>query len=104
MTQRRTATIVFYNEQTQQLQLCTVYRDEVQVAIDRQAARGFTMNLPLGADNNSQSLITDEVLRQIGGMAALNQASVHPELRARLQFDMANPVDWDELDTRDKGK
>ncbi|WP_240158965.1 MULTISPECIES: hypothetical protein [Burkholderiaceae] len=93
MTQRLRATVIFYNEETQQLQLCTVYRDEIQGAIDRQIARGSAMNVPLGSDDPTAPL-TDETLRQIGGMAVLNQASVHPELRGRLQVSLEHPVDW----------
>lgn len=88
------ATIVFYNEQTQQLQLCTVFRDEIKGALDRQIERQSAMNLPLGAADDSAEPITDDTLRQIGGMAVLNQASAHPELRARLQITMERAIDW----------
>jgi hypothetical protein len=88
------ATIVFYNEETRQLQLCTVFREEIKDAIDRQIKRHSAMNLPLGAADDSADPITDETLRQIGGMAVLNQASVHPELRARLQITTGAPIDW----------
>jgi hypothetical protein len=100
MSKAQRATIVFYNEETQQLQLCTVLRAEVQAAIDRQAARRFTMNLPLGAEDDSVSPITDEVLKQIGGMAVLNQGATNPALRDRFQFSTANPVNWDDMDRR----
>ena len=93
MTKRLRATVIFYNEETQQVQLCTVHRDEIKGAIDRQIARGSVMNLPLGSDDPAAPL-TDETLRQIGGMAVLNQASVHPELRDRLQISLQYPVDW----------
>jgi hypothetical protein len=88
------ATIVFYNEETRQLQLCTVFREEIKGAIDRQIERRSAMNLPLGAADDSADPITDETLRQIGGMAVLNQASVHPELRARLQITTEAAIDW----------
>ncbi|WP_250536906.1 hypothetical protein [Caballeronia sp. AZ10_KS36] len=95
------ATIVFYNETTRQLQLCTVPLAEVRSAIDRQTSRGFAMNLPLGADDDDASPITNEVLQQIGGMAVLNQGMAHPELRSRFQFDTPGPmVDWDAADNR----
>ncbi|MFT4070276.1 hypothetical protein, partial [Paraburkholderia sp.] len=87
------ATVIFYDEKTRQIQLCTVYRNEIKGAIDRQIARGSAMNLPLGSDDPTAPL-TDETLRQIGGMAVLNQASVHPELRDRLQISLQYPVNW----------
>ncbi|WP_321918083.1 MULTISPECIES: hypothetical protein [unclassified Paraburkholderia] len=94
MTKRARATVIFYNEDTQQIQLCTVYRDEIGTAIDRQIARGSAMNLPLGEPDDSTTPITDDALRQIGGMAVLNQASVHPELRGRLKITTEAPIEW----------
>jgi hypothetical protein len=93
MTKRPRATVIFYNEDLQQLQLCTVYRDEIQGAIERQLTRGSAMNVPLGSDDCTAP-ITDDTLRQIGGMAVLNQASVHPELRDRLQITTEAPLNW----------
>ncbi|SMG24114.1 hypothetical protein [Paraburkholderia susongensis] len=93
MTKRQRATVIFYNEDAQEIQVCTVSRDEVEGAIVRQIARGMAMTVPLGSHDCSTP-ITDETLRQIGGMAVLNQASVHPELRDRLQITLHHPVDW----------
>ncbi|TKC91208.1 hypothetical protein FAZ69_07575 [Trinickia terrae] len=94
MTKRSRATVIFYNEDTQQIQLCTVYRDEIKGAIDRQIERRSAMNLPLGEPDDSTAPITDDALRQIGGIAVLNQASVHPELRDRLRITLEQPINW----------
>lgn len=40
------ATIVFYDEETQQLSICTVFRREVQSVIDRKLARSDGMTIP----------------------------------------------------------
>ncbi|MGF6374914.1 hypothetical protein [Paraburkholderia sp. 32] len=93
MTKRQRATVIFYNEDACEIQVCTVSREEVEGAIDRQIARGMAMTVPLGSDD-CRAPITDETLRQIGGMAVLNQASVHPELRDRLHISLHHPVDW----------
>ncbi|MCG7403889.1 MULTISPECIES: hypothetical protein [Caballeronia] len=90
--------IVFYNPDTQQIQICMVNQDEVQRSIDREIARGSAMNLPLGADDESQSPVTDELLHQLGGLAVLNLGAAHPELRARFRFTTANPMNWNAVD------
>ncbi len=98
MSQLPRATIVFYNAKSQQLQLCTVPLTEVQSVIDRRLSRGLAMNLPLGADDDNTLPITDEVLRQIGGVAVLSQGIAHPELRSRFQFGTPGTMEWGEID------
>ncbi len=98
MSQLPRATIVFYNVNRHQLQLCTVPLTEVQSVIDRRFSRGLAMNLPLGADDDNTLPITDEVLRQIAGVAALSQGIAHPELRSRFQFDTPGTMEWGEVD------
>ncbi|MEX3855637.1 hypothetical protein AB3X94_16435 [Paraburkholderia sp. BR10923] len=93
MTKRQRATVIFYSEDVQQTQVCTVSRDEVEGALNRQIARRMAMTVPLGSEDCGAP-ITDETLRQIGGMAVLNQASVHPELHSRLQITLHHAVDW----------
>lgn len=97
MSQLPRATIVFYNVNRHQLQLCTVPLTEVQSVIDRRFSRGLAMNLPLGADDDNTLPITDEVLRQIAGVAALSQGIAHPELRSRFQFDTPGTMEWGKL-------
>ncbi len=98
MSQLPRATIVFYNVNRHQLQLCTVPQTEVQSVIDRRLSRGLSMNLPLSADDEDTLPITDDVLRQIGGVAVLSQGIANPELRARFQFDTPGTMEWGEVD------
>ncbi|MDR5737836.1 MULTISPECIES: hypothetical protein [unclassified Caballeronia] len=93
MSKRLRATIVFYDEDTQQLQLCNVRRDDVQSAIER---AGFVFDVPTDAPDNRSAPVTDEHARQIGGMALLVQAHVHPELRTRLHLTLNEPIDWEQ--------
>ncbi|CAB3782075.1 hypothetical protein LMG28614_01362 [Paraburkholderia ultramafica] len=88
------ATIVFYDEETQQLKLCTVFRREVQVVIDRELARSGGMTIPPDASEHSTQPIGDEDARKLGAMAILMQAGVHEELRNRLHITTAEPIDW----------
>jgi hypothetical protein len=88
----RAATIAFYDEDSGQIQMCTVPRASVQAAIDR---AGFIFNVPTDAPDHSQAPITDEHARQIGCMAILNQAKAHPELRPRLKLTLLHPVRWE---------
>jgi hypothetical protein len=86
------ATIVFYDEATQQLQLCTVPRDRVQAAIAR---AGFVFSVPTDAPDHATQPVTDEHAPQIGYMSILNQAKSHSELRPRLQLTLHEPIEWD---------
>ncbi|WP_244848606.1 hypothetical protein [Caballeronia sp. SL2Y3] len=88
------ATIVFYDEETQQLKLCTVFRREVQAVIDREMARSGGMTIPPDAPEDSSLPIGDEDARKLGAMAILMQAGVHGELRKRLRITTAEPVKW----------
>ncbi|RDU95175.1 hypothetical protein [Trinickia dinghuensis] len=88
------ATIVFYDEETEQVKMCTVFRKDVQAVIDREMARSGGMTIPPDAEPNEARPITDEDARKLGGIAILMQAGVHPELRGRLQFTTAEPVNW----------
>lgn len=88
------ATIVFYDEDTQQLKLCTVFRREVQAVIDRELARSGGMTIPPDALDHSSEPIGDEDARRLGAMAILMQAGAHEELRTRLQITTAEPVQW----------
>ncbi|WP_250500132.1 hypothetical protein [Caballeronia sp. GAWG1-5s-s] len=92
MTKRLYATVVFYDEDTQQLRLCGTFRDRVQSAIDR---AGFVFNIPTDREDFSTEPVTDEHARQIGYMAILSQAQNHPELRARLRLTLKEPMHWD---------
>jgi hypothetical protein len=89
------ATIVFYDEQTQQLKMCTVFRREVQAVIDREIARSGGMTIPPGAEEFGTEPIGDEDARKLGSMAILMQAGVHVELRERLRITTAEPINWD---------
>lgn len=88
------ATIVFYDEEMEQVRICTVFRKEVQAVIDREIARSGGMTIPPDAEANDARPLTDEDARQLGGLAILMQAGVHPELRPRLQITTKVPVDW----------
>lgn len=88
------ATIVFYDEETEQIKMCTVFRKDVQAVIDREMARTGGMTVPPDAEPHEELPITDEDARKLGGMAILMQAGAHPELRARLQMTTAEPVSW----------
>ncbi|MGF6484818.1 hypothetical protein [Paraburkholderia sp. JPY419] len=95
MSKHPRATIIFYDEQTQQLKMCTVFRREVQTVIDREIARSGGMTIPPGAEEYGTEPIGDEDARKLGAMAILMQAGVHVELRERLQITTAEPVNWD---------
>jgi hypothetical protein len=88
------ATIVFYDDETQQLRMCTVFRREVQGVIDRELARSGGMTIPPDAQEHSSQPIGDEDARKLGALAILMQAGVHDELRKRLQITTAEPVNW----------
>lgn len=88
------ATIIFYDEDSQQLKMCTVFRREIQVAIDREIARTGGTTIPPDAPEHSTQPIGDEDARKLGSMAILMQAFAHPELRERLQITTAEPVNW----------
>lgn len=90
MTKPERATIVFYDEDTQQLKMCAVLRSHVQSAIDR----AMVMSVPPDAQEHDSAPITDEDARKLGCMAILTQASVHLDLRARLKITTEQPVDW----------
>ncbi|AIP70963.1 hypothetical protein [Burkholderia pseudomallei] len=88
------ATIVFYDEDSEQIRMCTVLRKEVQAVIDREMARSGGMTIPPDAEPNDARPITDEDARKLGGIAILMQAGAHPKLRERLQITTAEPVTW----------
>lgn len=90
------ATIVFYDEDVQQLKMCTVFRREVQTVIDREMARSGGMTIPPDAHEHSPEPIGDEDARKLGAMAILMQAAVHAELRDRLRLTSGEPVNWGE--------
>jgi hypothetical protein len=92
MTKTPRATIVFYNEDTQQVQLCTVSRSQVQLAIDRAGA----ITIPPHAEETPDALITDEDARALGAIAILIQAKTHPELRERIQLTTGETINWGE--------
>ncbi|MGC3025822.1 hypothetical protein ACPUER_11830 [Burkholderia sp. DN3021] len=94
MSKPRRATIVFYDEDTEQVTLCTVFRKDVQAVLDREINQGVVITIPPHAEPNDGCEITDEDARRLGGMALLMQAGVHPELRDRLKFEEAQSVDW----------
>ena len=94
MDKQARATIIFYDDETEQIKLCTVFRKEVQAVIDREIARSGGMTIPPGAEAHEAQPITDEDARKLGGLAILMQAGAHPELRERLQITTAEPVDW----------
>jgi hypothetical protein len=94
-SKRRRVTISFYDEDTQQLQICTAPRERVQDAIDR---AGIVFNVPPDAPDHSTAPVTDEHARQIGCMAILNQAKDHPELRPRLKLTPSEPMSWNSAD------
>ncbi|MCA8293323.1 hypothetical protein LGN19_05890 [Burkholderia sp. AU30198] len=94
MSKPRRATIVFYDEDTEQVTLCTVFRKDVQAALDRELKSGVAITIPPHAEPNDGCEITDEDARRLGGIALLMQAGVHPELRDRLKFADADGVDW----------
>lgn len=89
------ATIVFYDEDTQQLRMCTVFRREVQTVIDREIARTDGMTIPPDIEEHSTEPIGDEDARKLGAMAIRMQAGVHAELRDRLRIiTTAEPINW----------
>ncbi|RKP50409.1 hypothetical protein D7S89_04655 [Trinickia fusca] len=89
------ATIVFYDEETEQVKMCTVFRREVQSVIDREIARSGGMTIPPDAEAHDARPLTDEDARRLGGLVILMQAGAHPELRGRLQITTAEPVSWE---------
>ncbi|SIT45991.1 conserved hypothetical protein [Paraburkholderia piptadeniae] len=90
MTKPPRASIVFYDEETQQLKMCTVLRSRVQSTIDQAMA----VTIPPDAAEHSREPITDEDARKLGGMLMLMQGFSNPDLRERLQFKTDTPVDW----------
>lgn len=94
MTKAPRATIIFYDEDTQQIMLCNVPRKDVQSTINDAIARTGGMKVPPDEPDHSTRPLTDEDARKLGGLAILVQAGVHAELRARLQITTAQPVQW----------
>ncbi|MCC8396893.1 hypothetical protein LJ656_30410 [Paraburkholderia sp. MMS20-SJTR3] len=88
------ASIVFYDEDAQQLMICHVFRHEVQSVIDGAIARTGGMRVPPDEPDHRTRPLTDEDARKLGGLAMLVQAGVNPELRERLQITTAEPVRW----------
>ena len=84
------AFISYYDEQTQQIKFCVVQRASVQTAIDR----ALTIPVPPDTPENSDTPITDEIARKLGGMAILCHTKAHPELRTRLQITTEAPMVW----------
>ncbi|WP_248322889.1 hypothetical protein [Caballeronia sp. Sq4a] len=101
MTKPARVSIVFFNEQSQQVQVCMVDQAEVQQCISREVARGSALNIPLRGDD-SIAPITDQALHELGGLVMLNLGSRFPELRPRFQFRTANTMDWAAIDNRSK--
>lgn len=89
----RRATIVFYDEDTEQVTLCTVFRKDIQSVLDRELNAGVAITIPPHAEPNDGCDITDEDARRLGGIALLMQAGVHTELRDRFKFKDADSVD-----------
>ncbi|NML34855.1 hypothetical protein [Paraburkholderia antibiotica] len=90
MTKPPRASIVFYDEDTQQLKMCTVVRSRVQAVIDRATA----VTIPPDAPEHSEKSLTDEDARKLGGMLMLLQGFSNPQLRERLQITTEAPMDW----------
>lgn len=88
------ASIIFYDERTQQLKMCTVFRHKVQAVIDEEIAWNGDMTIPPGAQANAMQPVRDEDARRLGAMAILMQAGVHVELRERLQITTEATMDW----------
>ncbi|SEK10476.1 hypothetical protein [Paraburkholderia diazotrophica] len=88
------ASIVFYNDDTQQMTVCTVNRRDVQAVIDRELTRTGGIRIPPDAPDHSTMPLTDEHGRKLGGMVMLMQAYAHPELRERLQITTETPMKW----------
>ncbi|OLL27977.1 hypothetical protein BTH42_30245 [Burkholderia sp. SRS-W-2-2016] len=84
------ASIIFYDENTGQIKVCSVMRSKIQPLLDK----ALTMNVPPDSADHSDQPITDEDARQVGGLAILLQGYANPELRARLQIATAEPMDW----------
>ena len=95
MSKRTHASIVFYDEESQQLKLITVSRHELQAVIDKEMARSGGMTIPPTAEDGDTEPLTDEDARRLGCMVMLMQAYDYPEFRARLKVSTAEPVDWD---------
>ncbi|WP_134042228.1 hypothetical protein [Paraburkholderia caballeronis] len=94
MTKPPRATIIFYDEDTEQWRMCTVFRREVQAIIDREIARSGGMTIPPDAPDHGSLPIGDDDARQLGAMAIFMQAGVHTELRNRLRMTTAEPISW----------
>ncbi|SAL28271.1 hypothetical protein AWB74_01261 [Caballeronia arvi] len=88
------ATIVFYDEDSQQVKLISVFRREVQAVIDKEVARSGGMTIPPSAEDRGAEPLTDEDARKLGCITLLMQAGVHPELRERLRLTLAEPINW----------
>jgi hypothetical protein len=91
LTKPQRVTLVFYNEEVRQIQICTVVRSEVERVLERQITRGTAMTVPLGSEDADPKMY-DDVLKQIGGIAVLSQGIANPELRSRFQFTTENPM------------
>jgi hypothetical protein len=90
MTKPPRASIVFYDEDTQQLKMCTVLRSHVQTAIDRAMA----VTIPPDVPEHSEQPLTDEDARKLGGMLMLMQGFSNPGLREKLHITTDEPVNW----------
>lgn len=95
------ASIIFYDERTQQLKMCTVLLRKVQAVINEEIARSGGMTIPSDAPENSTRPIGDEDARKLGAMVMLMQARAHVELRERLQIT-TEPVTGSTRDNWDK--
>ncbi|KVR21649.1 hypothetical protein WK13_34495 [Burkholderia ubonensis] len=94
MSKPQRATIVYYDEDTEQVTLCTVFRRDIETVLRREASQGVTLTIPPHAEPNDGCPITDEDARRLGGIALLMQATANPELRDRLQFKTEGPMDY----------
>lgn len=94
MSKPQRATIVYYDEDTGQVTLCTVFRRDIEAVLRREAQNGVTLTIPPHAEPKDGCPITDEDARRLGGIALLMQATANPELRGRLKFEEAQPINW----------
>lgn len=84
------ASIVFYDEDTGQIKVCSVLRAKIQAVLDS----AMSITVPPDTPDHSDQPFTDEDARQLGGMMILLQGYANPELRQRLQITTAAPMDW----------
>lgn len=85
------AAIFFYDEDAQEFKVCNVRRAEVQALIDR----GTVMPVLLEGHDDSNTAITDEDARRLGGMLMLMQGNTNPDLRQRFKITTARPMNWE---------